>query len=170
MLEPQSSHAVTSAPMASVALKGKRSDRLLGLGGVPPQRRRVHEWDGPTLVGRPYSGAVTAFRGVDCPAGTGCSRPAWLVTAPYRQPRSESRSPIPWGTYHVKENGGLLTACGESVIDWHVFWDMDVDVSDDTACPECVRAVGADASPLAELPAVQAKSSRARPLVAPTDA
>lgn len=111
---------------------------------APPAASASRKWDRLTLADRFLAErSGTAFGGSGCPVGTDCSRAAWLVTAPYRQPRSESGSPAPWGTYHVKPNGGLLTACGEPVVDWYVFWDMDVDASDDRACPACVRAMDA---------------------------
>lgn len=65
----------------------------------------------------------------------------WLVTAPYVQPRSTSAVRAPWGTYHVKQNGAALTACGELVATWHVFWGFEINPLADEACDGCMRVM-----------------------------
>lgn len=76
-----------------------------------------------------------------CLPGRGCSVQAWLVTAPQQRPRPFSRERAPWGTYHLKENGGILTACGECAVTWHVFWGHPVTPLAPQACPTCFRVV-----------------------------
>jgi hypothetical protein len=85
--------------------------------------------------------AVPATREGQCRPGTGCTGTDWLVTAPYEQPRSASVDRAPWGTYHVKENGGLLTACGEYAVSWYVFWGHEVNPVEREACRACIRAM-----------------------------
>lgn len=64
----------------------------------------------------------------------------WVTTAPYLAPLpAATRSP--WGTIHVKQEGCLATACGESAVNWYVFWNMPFSVDDADACPRCARAV-----------------------------
>lgn len=92
----------------------------------------------------PRSGAVAEG---GCPPGRGCGVQAWLVTAPQQQPRPFSGGRAPWGTYHLKENGGHLTACGEYAVGWHVFWDHQITPLAPQACRACLdvfRELGAD--------------------------
>lgn len=76
-----------------------------------------------------------------CCSGQLCTGHDWLVTAPQMRPRYESVDRVPWGTYHLKENGSAVTACGQSAVTWHVFWGRSVDPVDVAACPECIRRV-----------------------------
>jgi len=125
---------------AAVGLAATRSRP--GLRSVPPQRRRTRETDGaPVVLPVVSRNAVPAHREGECRPGTGCSGPDWLVTAPQQQPRRTSVDRAPWGTYHLKENGGLLTACGEYAVAWHVFWGHEVNPLDREACRACIRAM-----------------------------
>jgi hypothetical protein len=76
-----------------------------------------------------------------CCSGHLCAGHDWLVTAPQMRPCYESVDRVPWGTYHLKENGGAMTACGMSAVTWHVFWGRAADPTDSAACPECIRRV-----------------------------
>lgn len=127
--------------MATEAADPAVSNRRPGLRSVPPSRR-IREWYGlPSLV--PSSSGIpkrTSHRG-PCPPGAGCSRSDWLVTAPQQLPRSASVDRGPWGTFHVKENGGLVTACGQYAVSWLVFWDYEVSRLDPAACPTCLQVM-----------------------------
>ncbi|GAA4100474.1 hypothetical protein BJ958_000886 [Nocardioides kongjuensis] len=61
---------------------------------------------------------------------------AWVVTAPYRQPRSIDAL-APWGDFHLKRQGALWTACGVPANDWHVFWTHTFKPEIPEACLEC---------------------------------
>jgi hypothetical protein len=71
-----------------------------------------------------------------------CSGETWVVTAPQLQPRRESIDRVPRGDYHVKVNGAGATLCGRSSLTWHVFWNLQPDPLDPTACPDCMDALG----------------------------
>lgn len=117
-----------------IDLSGPR--RGVGLRRVPSQR----ETDKTALVVPLLSDrAVRASREGRCRPDTGCSGGGWLVTAPYQQPASASAVRAPWGTFHFKENGALLTACAEYAVDWYVFWGRDVNPLERHACRVCVR-------------------------------
>jgi hypothetical protein len=121
-----------------IDLPGPR--RGVGIRRVPSQRLGIRETDNAALVVPFLSDrAVRASREGHCRPGTGCSGGGWLVTAPYQQPPSAATQRAPWGTFHFKENGGLLTACGEYAVDWHVFWGWDVNPMERHACRVCVR-------------------------------
>lgn len=121
-----------------IDLTGQR--RGARLRRVPSQRLGVRETDKAALVVPLLpDGAVRATREGQCRPGTGCSGGGWLVTGPHQQPASASAARAPWGTFHFKENGGLLTACGEYAVGWHVFWGLEVNPMDRQACRVCVR-------------------------------
>ena len=80
-------------------------------------------------------------RRVMCRGGQGCAGHDWLVTAPQMRPRFESIDREPWGTYHLKQNGSAVTACGRSALTWHVFWGRHADSADRDACPDCISHV-----------------------------
>ena len=84
-------------------------------------------------------GGLRRSRQALCSSGTGCAGRDWLVTAPQIRPRFESVDRLPWGVYHLKENGSTVTACGQSAVTWHVFWGREIDPADLDACPECTR-------------------------------
>lgn len=63
----------------------------------------------------------------------------WQVTAPYLAPHRADREP--WGTHHVKLEGSLATACGESAVAWPVFWGRDFDAAAKGACPRCAQVL-----------------------------
>lgn len=63
----------------------------------------------------------------------------WQVTAPYLAPHRADREP--WGTHHVKLEGSLVTACGQSAVAWPVFWGRDFDGAAKGACPRCAHVV-----------------------------
>ena len=67
------------------------------------------------------------------------SRREWQVTAPYLAPQSHERRP--WGMHHVKLEGSLVTACGESAVAWPVFWGRDFDATEKGACPRCAQVL-----------------------------
>lgn len=67
--------------------------------------------------------------------------PTWLVTAPYRTPERDSIARTPWGAYHLKKDGALLTACGRYAVAWHVFWGHPVDPRDPDACHACLQRI-----------------------------
>lgn len=67
------------------------------------------------------------------------SRREWQVTAPYLAPHSHERRP--WGTHHVKLEGSLVTACGESAVAWHLFWGRDFHADAKSACPRCAHVL-----------------------------
>jgi hypothetical protein len=80
-----------------------------------------------------------------CRRGLGCDRNDWLVTGPQVSSRlGESRSP--WGTYHVKHNGHLVTACGEFAVGWHVFWNHEFSAYSVGACRACLREIRREAA------------------------
>jgi hypothetical protein len=87
------------------------------------------------------SGTVRAHREGQCRPGTGCAVHDWLVTAPQQQPHSVSVDRVPWGMYHFKQNGAIVTACGEFAVSWHVFWGHDVNPVARDACRACIRAM-----------------------------
>lgn len=116
--------------------------RSPGLRRVPSPRLGTRETDNAAVIVPLLSeNAVRASLEGQCRPGAGCSVDDWLVTAPHRQPRVASTDRAPWGTFHFKENGGLLTACGEYAVDWHVFWGFEVNHLEHDACAECRRVV-----------------------------
>lgn len=128
--------------MAATVADSKSTRDRPSLHRLPQQHRRLPA--GVTaLRGLPIlpETAVPARREGQCRPGTGCAGSDWLVTAPQQQPRSASADRAPWGTYHVKENGGLLTACGEYAVTWHVFWGHEVNPLDREACRACIRVM-----------------------------
>lgn len=128
--------------MTAVAADLVGPHRRPGLRSVPSQRRRTRKSDGsPVVVPVLSENAVRAIREGQCLPGTGCAGADWLVTAPHQQPRSASVDRAPWGTYHVKENGGVLTACGEYAVSWYVFWGHEVNPLEREACRACIRAM-----------------------------
>lgn len=128
--------------MTAAAVEVSATRSRPGLRSVPPQRRRQRDSDGASLVLPVVSRtAEPAYREGQCRPGTGCSGADWLVTAPQQQPRRTSVDRAPWGTYHLKENGGLLTACGEYAVTWHVFWGYEVNPLQREACRACIRAM-----------------------------
>ncbi|WP_147384899.1 hypothetical protein [Nocardioides cavernaquae] len=109
---------------------------------MPSQRLGVRDTDQAAVVVPLLSErAVRASREGRCRPGAGCSGGGWLVTAPHQKPASVSRGRAPWGTFHFKENGGLLTACGEYAVAWHVFWGLEVNPLERQACRVCARMV-----------------------------
>lgn len=80
-----------------------------------------------------------------CRRGVGCDRHDWLVTGPQLAARADAPR-APWGTYHVKRNGDLVTACGEFAVGWHVFWGHGFSRQSDQACRACLRALRDQAS------------------------
>lgn len=117
-------------------------ERRPGLRSVPPEprRRRTAGASARALPTIPAT-AVPAVREGACRPGTGCAGTSWLVTAPQQQPRSVSADRAPWGTYHLKENGGLLTLCGEYAVTWYVFWGFEVNPLAREACRGCLRVM-----------------------------
>lgn len=75
-----------------------------------------------------------------CRRGTGCDQSTWLVTAPHDTPRPLGERG-PWGTWHVKRNGDLQTACGLSTVNWHIFWDREPTATDAETCGRCMRVM-----------------------------
>lgn len=67
------------------------------------------------------------------------ARRDWQVTAPYLAPHRPDREP--WGVHHVKLEGSLATACGESAVAWPVFWGRDFDTTAKGACPRCAHVL-----------------------------
>lgn len=63
----------------------------------------------------------------------------WQVTAPHLAPHRQDREP--WGTHHVKLEGSLVTACGQSAIAWPVFWGRPFDAAAKGACPRCAHVL-----------------------------
>jgi hypothetical protein len=126
---------------SAVAVELTNPRRRPGLRTVPPQPRRRRSVDDPTRVLPGRRGVVPAHREGECRPGTGCTGHDWLVTAPQQQPRSASIDRVPWGTYHLKENGAIVTACGEFAVSWNVFWGYEVNPLAREACRACMRAM-----------------------------
>jgi hypothetical protein len=112
----------------------------IGVRRLPSQRLGVRETDQTAVVVPLLSDRAVRISGEGCcRPGTGCSGGGWLVTAPHQQPASASSERAPWGIFHFKQNGGLLTACGEYAVAWHVFWGLEVNPLERQACRVCVR-------------------------------
>jgi len=69
----------------------------------------------------------------------------WQVTAPYLAPHSVDREP--WGAHHVKLEGSLVTACGESAVAWPILWGREFDADAKGACPRCAHVLRLVAAP-----------------------
>lgn len=67
--------------------------------------------------------------------------PTWIVTAPHAVPRSLGRGRAPWGDYHLRPDGEMVTACGLSTMTWISFWSMKPSPMDIHACHVCRSAV-----------------------------
>ena len=66
----------------------------------------------------------------------------WLVSSPNRVTvgdweRSEWR---PFGARHARRVGSLITLCGLFAVEWPMFWDMEFDAADASACEACSDA------------------------------
>jgi hypothetical protein len=109
------------------------------LRSVPSQRGGAREGDGSLLASPVLVSLPTRASG--CRGDTGCARSDWLVTGPHEVPRSESVDRVPWGTYHLKRNGDIVTACGEFAVDWHVFWGHAPNPTARQACRVCMRVM-----------------------------
>lgn len=58
----------------------------------------------------------------------------WLATAPYVEPHGPRR---PWGRWHLKPEGGIVTACGLPTLDWYIFWAASERQEWRSLCDDC---------------------------------
>ena len=63
----------------------------------------------------------------------------WLLTAPHAEHRQGARRSA-WGPFHIRRNGEQRTACGQSTLTWHTFWELKLDVLLARVCPDCATA------------------------------
>lgn len=70
--------------------------------------------------------------------------PPFLVTAAhYVATEWESEHTwLPYGEWHARRVGSLVTACGRSAVTWRYFWTLEFRAAGPRACPECLRVVG----------------------------
>lgn len=66
----------------------------------------------------------------------GTDRGAWMVVAPYRQPRCTGELE-PWGTVHLRREGALVSACGQPASTWHTFWNHAFEPAGEASCGRC---------------------------------
>ena len=45
-----------------------------------------------------------------------------------------------WGPFHIRRNGEQRTACGQSTLTWHTFWELRLDALLARICPDCAAA------------------------------
>lgn len=69
--------------------------------------------------------------------------PTYLVTAPHSvwQHPTDDHSRLPYSEWHVREVGGLETACGQPAGTWTIFWTLDFSLAGARACQECRSAL-----------------------------
>ena len=76
--------------------------------------------------------------------------PSHLVTAPHgvRGEIGDRHPTLPYGEWHARRPGSLVTACGRSAVTWPFFWTLDFANAGASACRDCRAALG-HRSPLA---------------------
>jgi hypothetical protein len=71
--------------------------------------------------------------------------PEYLVTAPHRIPVADddlNGAPwMPFGTWHARRSGSLVTACCAAAVEWLYTWTLRFDPTSSVACRACVDAL-----------------------------
>lgn len=67
---------------------------------------------------------------------------SWVVVARHRKHPAGPESETPWGTFHLLQEGSLLTACGLPSAAWFRFKGVRTfRAADGDTCPACAAVV-----------------------------
>lgn len=67
------------------------------------------------------------------------SQVRWYVSSSHRS-SAEARH-RPYGIRHARQVGSRYTECGQSALNWPMFWEMPFEAETELACLHCVNAI-----------------------------
>lgn len=63
----------------------------------------------------------------------------WYVSSPHKVGPVGSESP--YGVRHARQPGKTFTECGESALNWPMFWDRPFKANNELMCQACANSV-----------------------------
>lgn len=63
----------------------------------------------------------------------------WYVSSPHKVGAFGNESP--YGVRHARQPGKTFTECGESAVNWTMFWDRPFKANNELMCKACANSV-----------------------------